>query len=82
MKPRAQSKPNASCRTRELAWRDGHRDLLQTLAGQWVIVEGDELVAHGQDPVALVGAARRRGIQIPYVFFVEPLAQGVVKIGL
>ena len=81
-RPRSQTKSAAGSRSRELAWKDRHHDLLQTLAGRWVIVEGDELIAHGQDPAALVSAARRRGIQIPYVFFVEPLAQGVAKIGL
>lgn len=81
-KPRAQGLPTASSRNRESAWKQRHHDLLQALAGQWVIVEGDELIVHGQDPAALVSAARCRGIQIPYIFFVEPLAHGVVKIGL
>ena len=74
--------PVADRRTRELRWRQDNDQVLETLAGQWLVVEGDELVAHGQDPVALVSAARQRGIRVPFLFFVEPRASDTVKIGL
>ncbi len=69
-------------RSRELAWRREHEQELRALAGEWVIIEGDELIAHGPDPVAIVAAARARGIQVPYVFFVEPVGENFVKLGL
>lgn len=47
-----------------------------------MIVEGEELVAHGPDPAAIVATARTRGIRVPYLFFVEPADEGVVKLGL
>ena len=80
--PRVEARPAASRRARELRWRQENMQLLETLAGQWLVVEGDELIAHGQDPVSLVTAARRRGIQIPFVFFVEPRTRDTIKIGL
>jgi hypothetical protein len=80
--PRTEARPAPDRRARELRWRQDNEQLLETLAGQWLVVEGDELIAHGQDPVSLVTAARRRGIQVPFVFFVEPRTRDTVKIGL
>ena len=77
-----EARPAIGRRTRELRWRQNNGQLLEALAGQWLVVEGDELIAHGQDPVTLVVAARRRGIQVPFVFFVEPRARDTVKFGL
>lgn len=68
-------------RAREMAWRRAHEPELGNLVGQWVIVEGDELIAHGPDPGALVAAARVRGIRVPYVFFVEPFGEDTAKLG-
>lgn len=68
-------------RTREMAWRRAHEQELGNLVGQWVIVEGDDLIAHGSDPGALVAAARVRGIRVPYVFFVEPFGDDIAKLG-
>jgi len=72
----------ASRRTRELAWRRDHLELLRAHAGQWVVLESDQLVAHGPDPAALVAEARTRGIRVPYVFFVDARADDVVSLGL
>jgi hypothetical protein len=69
-------------RSRELAWRRDHAALLRRLAGEWVVVEGSELVGHGPEPAPLVAEARQRGIRIPYVFFVEPADKEVIKLGL
>ena len=69
-------------RSRELAWRRTHRETLQTFAGQWVVLEGEEIVAHGEDPVRVVTEARAKGIRVPYIFYVENTDKGAVKIGL
>jgi len=79
---RTEARPAVGRRTRELRWRQRNEQLLEALAGQWLVVEGDELIAHGQDPVTLVTAAKRRGIHVPFVFFEEPRTHDTVKIGL
>lgn len=73
---------HAQPRDREAAWRRAHELELRELAGQWVIVEGEELIAHGPDLPAIVASARARGIRVPYVFFVEQSDESVVKLGL
>ena len=55
---------------------------LQAYAGEWVVLENGTIVEHGADLVELVKKARARGIQKPYIHFVEPLEPGVVKLGL
>lgn len=70
------------CRRRELEWRRSHRDLLQTYAGQWVVLEGEEIVAHGNSMAQIVEEARAQGIRVPYVFYVEESRPDVVHIGL
>jgi hypothetical protein len=47
-----------------------------------VIVEGEELVAHGRDPAPLVARARARGIRVPYLFFIDSAEEDVYRIGL
>ena len=69
-------------RDRELAWRRSHTEELQAYAGEWVILEGEEIVAHGQSPAQLVEQARAQGIPIPYLFYVEEFQPDVVNIGL
>jgi ribosomal protein L19 len=69
-------------RSRELAWREANKDELQAFAGEWVVLEGEQIVAHGPDPAELVAAARRSGVPVPYVFFVDRPQIDVVKIGL
>jgi hypothetical protein len=71
-----------SHRQREQAWRQTHDDILRGYAGQWLVLEGEEVIAHGDDPADLVSQARERGISSPYVFFVEPVEPDVVRIGL
>jgi len=65
-----------------MAWRRAHEQELRALAGEWVIVEGEELIAHGQDPARLVAQARAKGVRVPYIFFVEPSAEKTAKLGL
>ncbi len=70
-------------RERENAWRRTHGEVLRRYAGQWLVLEGEQIVAHGSDPAPLVARARERGIRSPYVFYVEPpRPAGVVKMGL
>ncbi len=66
----------------ELAWCRSHEDELQALAGQWVILEGEVIVVHGHEPAKLVEQAWGKGIQVPFIFYVEEFHPDVVKMGL
>jgi len=59
-------------RQSEFEWIRTHPQVLRRLAGQWVVLEGDEIVAHGKNAARVVGSARRKGIAVPFVFYVEP----------
>jgi len=69
-------------RQREQAWCRHHGEELEAYVGQWVVLEGEEIVAHGHEPARVVDQARERGIEIPYVFYVEEFRPDVVKMGL
>ncbi len=69
----AQSHPEPPApghRTRELEWRRTHREVLRNFAGQWVVLEGEQIVTHGKDPQQVVVDARAKGIPVPYIFYV------------
>jgi Family of unknown function (DUF5678) len=51
-------------RAKETAWIDRHRD---EYLGQWVAIEGDTLIAHGNNPRQVYLAAREAGITTPFV---------------
>ncbi len=76
--------PPLNGRECEHTWRRANRELLQCrYVSQWVVLEGEEIVAHGKDAVKAVQEARAKGIAVPYVFFVQlPRPPGVVHIGL
>lgn len=69
-------------RSRELEWRRTHGELLRTFAGQWVVLDGEEITAHGLDPEKVVAEARAKGIRLPYIFYVEAQSEDVVRMGL
>ena len=62
--------PALGHRTRELEWRRTHGEVLRNFAGQWVVLEGEEIVTHGKDPQQVVVEARAKGIRVPYIFYV------------
>lgn len=80
----AQRLPALNRREREHEWRRSNRELLQSrFAGKWIVLEGEEVVAHGTDARQAVEQARAKGVVVPYVFFVEPpRPPGVVRMGL
>ncbi|MCP4657937.1 MAG: hypothetical protein GY856_21220 [bacterium] len=73
---------SAPHRERELAWCRHHEEELDAYLGQWVVLEGEEIMAHGQNAAIVVEQARERGIEIPYIFYVEEFKPDVVKMGL
>ena len=73
---------SAGHRRLEQEWRRAHKDVLLDYAGRWVVLEGEKIIVHGDDPVKLVEMAREAGVEVPYVFYVDPPRAGIVKIGL
>ena len=55
----------------ELKWRASHQKVLKQYAGQWVVLEGERIVAAGFSLGEVVRKASKLGIAIPYVFRVE-----------
>ncbi|HXU35982.1 MAG TPA: DUF5678 domain-containing protein [Blastocatellia bacterium] len=51
-------------RRRELAWLAAHEE---EYAGQWVLLEGERLVAHGDDPLSFREIARAERIEVPFI---------------
>jgi hypothetical protein len=80
--PATMSSGAAGYRARELEWRRTNVHTLERFAGQWVALEGEEIISHGSDPVAVAAEARRRGIITPYIFYVESRRSNVVQMGL
>lgn len=70
-------------RARELKWRRMNTPLLRArYPRQWVALEGEAVVSHGESPALVVAEARRQGVSTPYVFFVEIEDPGRAQIGL
>jgi hypothetical protein len=69
-------------RHRELEWLRTHKETLRELAGQWVVVEGETIIAHGDNPLHVVADARAKGIQIPYIIHLVVTKDDEVMIGL
>jgi hypothetical protein len=61
----ASHEPN---RSREMRWLAEHR---KEYAGQWVVVEGDTLVAHGADAQEVFRQVREAGMTRPFLAHVE-----------
>lgn len=54
----------------EYQWIREHRD---EYAGQYVVLESDQLVAHGKDGRQVLATARQAGIKIPFIVRIEAL---------
>jgi Family of unknown function (DUF5678) len=54
-------------RSREMAWVAEHQE---EYAGQWVFLDGDRLLAHGDDPLLFKEIARAEGIETPFIVHV------------
>ncbi len=71
VEPASHEEPPGS-RHLEVQWIDQHRDeLRRRFAGQWIVVEGDKLVAHDRDLQKAVKRAHMLGVRYPFVSFVR-----------
>jgi hypothetical protein len=69
-------------RERETKWRRTNAEALKSFENEWVVLEGDEIIAHGDNPIRVIEEARSKGISTPYIFFVESQSKDYVNIGL
>jgi hypothetical protein len=74
--------PAQGLRHRELEWKQTHSAELRRYENQWVVLEGEEIVAHDCNAAQAIRQAKSRGIRTPYIFFVEPESDDSVRIGL
>jgi len=51
-------------RSREMAWLAEHE---QEYAGQWVVLWGDRLIGHADNPIPIMKQAREEGIDRPFM---------------
>ena len=59
-------------RETELQWLNQHAAEMERLQGKWITIEGDKLIAEGDSFDAVYEAARKMGVQIPFIFLVPP----------
>jgi len=70
-------------RIEENEWLAKHPEKLRPFIGQYVVVHGRRIAAHNKDAAKAVQTARRLGVTVPYIFFVEPPASpNTFRIGL
>lgn len=55
-------------RSREMAWIAEHES---EYAGQWVALDGDRLIAHGDDPMAFKEKVQAEGVEIPFIVHIR-----------
>jgi len=75
------SEPAASYREPETTLRQTRPELFAPYAGQWVVLEGEQIIARGRHLRRVLQRARSRGVPSPYVFYVEP-DSGVANLSL
>jgi hypothetical protein len=55
-------------RESEILWLHAHiSELIEQMPGHWVALDGGRLIAHGADFSEVYRAARRAGVEIPFV---------------
>ncbi|HEY6418511.1 MAG TPA: DUF5678 domain-containing protein [Candidatus Binataceae bacterium] len=69
--PKIEQLRRSSVRVREMNFYRGHPDRFAEFVGEWVALEGETIVAHGNDPADVVEKAREKGIKIPFLLRVE-----------
>ena len=59
-------------RETELQWLKEHAAEVERLQGKWIAIEGDKLLTEGDSFDAVYEAARKMGVEIPFIFLVPP----------
>jgi len=66
-------------RSRELKWIKEHR---KEYAGQWVALDGDRLLSHGENSREVIAAARQSGVESPFIIHLETKVRRVPLIDI
>ncbi|HEX5085650.1 MAG TPA: DUF5678 domain-containing protein [Blastocatellia bacterium] len=64
----ADAPQSALHREKEMQWLNEHE---AEYAGQWLALDGDRLLSHGEDPHKARAEARAMGVETPFVVFAE-----------
>lgn len=73
--------PGSSRRQQELQWIDENRSQVEKLAGNWIAVEGNQLIAYSPDFSTVLAETKRCGIGTPFIVFVpEPVTGETVNL--
>ena len=70
-------KTRATFRSQEMDWIESHLEELRQLEGNWIVVEGDQLIAYGYNRSEVVKQAKEKGIAIPFIFFIPHPQDGI-----
>ncbi len=64
-----------------MKWMESTKELLARLAGQWIAIEGNSLVAVSEEFTKVSQEARQRGIVTPFIIYVpEPTRDSIIGI--
>ena len=66
-----------SKREMELRWLKDNSEIVQSHHGNWIVVEGQEIIAHSPRMSDVLKVARDRGIVSPFVIFISEPSTGV-----
>jgi len=59
-------------REREMRWFADEQNRAK-YGGQWVALDGDQLLSHGEDLRQVYAEARAKGVESPFTGYVDPL---------
>jgi len=69
------TRPAYKTNEQERSWINAHRD---EYLDQWVALDGDRLLAHGNDAKEVYDEAREQGIRAPYLERVSPKQEAFI----
>jgi hypothetical protein len=55
---------------KQLHWLAAHR---VEYAGQWIALDGEQLICYGTTNRTVLAEARQRGVKVPFIAYIEPL---------
>lgn len=61
----------------EILWLADHKQELQRYEGQWIGLEGYNLIAHDRQLGNVTRALKERGIEVPFTMFVPRSTEGI-----
>lgn len=63
---------DGSFREREMRWFADEQNRAK-YGGQWVALDGDQLLSHGDDLRQVYAEAKAKGVEVPFTGYVDPL---------